>query len=248
MKGIRAQNTIIISCEGHCRAMEKIFLFPAHLGFCTLPEQCSHPLPAQRARDQICASGITVQSANYRTTIKHLLPCITVIPWHAQMQHLRAQRMALEANPGAQSMSGPPGSVLGPRWREAEEQGRGHQPLLHSLSVRVSPGRALHSQKRSSKALEAATSPFPKQGQLPEREVGLCWGMHRKQTFLSEPKVTQNWLFVGHCGASPCQGMSQRGLVWISLPQATTFPRDPTARHSLFYCTDVNNRMSLHQK
>lgn len=72
MKGIRAQNSIIISYKGHCRAMENI-PFPCPSGVCTPPKQHSHSLPAQRARDQIYASGIIVQSANYKTTIKHLL-------------------------------------------------------------------------------------------------------------------------------------------------------------------------------
>lgn len=48
-----------------------------------------------------------------------------------------------------------------------------HQLLLHSLPAKEPQLQALHSQKCSSKALEAATYPFPEQGQQPKREVGL---------------------------------------------------------------------------
>lgn len=72
MKGIRTQIPSLLAIKATGEQC-KIFLFPAHLGFFTLPKQCSHLLPAQKARDQICASGIIVQSANYRTTVKHLL-------------------------------------------------------------------------------------------------------------------------------------------------------------------------------
>lgn len=44
-----------------------------------------------------------------------------------------------------------------------------HHPLTRFLHAKESQLQALHSEKRRSKAIEAATSLLPEQGQLPKR-------------------------------------------------------------------------------
>lgn len=126
--------------------------------------------------------------------------------------------------------------------------GKGTNPCCVSF-VQKSHKCRLCTQKRSSKVLEAPTYPLPEQGQLPEREVGLCWGMQRKETFLSHPGSPRINCLWGIVEPHPARGHLREVWYEFLFPKAQALSKSshcqafPVATAQM--CI---SRMSLHQK